>query len=176
MHHRVNARPTKWHFKTRTANPFERMVKECAAKRSPRIIKNASTAHAVIIISHLLSIAREEKEDVRIVSDFLDKSFYSTLVDQAREVLQDSVPIRIAVLNGSREAMQGNGFYNAIADDQNGEVRFVENKKSMPFVVVGTSRYRTEINYGGIEALASFNDPVIGEGLVGLYEDLIYSD
>ena len=153
---------------------FVRLVKELADTDSPRLIENASIEHALTIIECLLDAAKKHKEKVRIVSGCLMESFYSSLVDKAREVMQAGVPISVVVLRGSKEDLRGNSFCNVVDKDQNGEVHFVDGaNKTLHFVVTGDCRYRVEVDDEKKKAIASFNDRTIGRGLVSIYEDLL---
>ena len=153
---------------------FERIVQDYAENDSPHVIENASIDHALVLIGRLFETARRHKEEVRIVSGRLLKSFYQNLIDSARKVLDDGVQVSVVVLSNDDSQLNGNGFYDLLNRHKNGRVDVLDrDAESMPhFVVVGERRYRVEVDDKRKKAFAAFNDDTIAPVLVGIHAKL----
>ena len=71
------------------------------------------------------------------------------------------------------EKMAGNRFYNAVDEHKHGDIDFrPDHEDDVPsphFVVVGTKRYRIELDHEKKRAVASFNDAETGTILVSIF-------
>lgn len=141
-----------------------------------RIIENASIGHALVLVDLLFDAAKRHGETIRMVSGRLMDRFYSKLVDKATEAMDAGAEIKVVVTGASREEMAGNCFYNAVDEHENGEIDFrPDHQDDVPtphFVVVGTKRYRFELDHEKKRAVASFNDAETGMALVSMFDSL----
>lgn len=157
----------------RNMDSFERTVRDYAKNDRPGVIENASVEHALVLIRILFETAIRHKEEVRIVSGRLFKSFYEELVDTARRALDYGVQFSVLVLTSKRQ-LEGNEFAKLITDHDNGSIAVIEDgDERLPhFVIVGDRRYRIEIDDERKIAVASFNDDTITPMLLEFYSRL----
>lgn len=150
---------------------FKKLVKHCADNDSTRIIQNASTEHAKVLLQQLLLTASEKGETVRIVSGRLRRDFYNDLLNEVKKAL-DSVEVSIVVL--SREQLDDNPFFNLVNEHPKGKVVALDEEPGRwtHFIVVGDKRYRIEEDDGKQTAHASFNNEVIPQLLIDRFEYL----
>lgn len=151
---------------------FERIVRDCAKNNRSRVIENASAEHALVLIRILFETAMRHKEEVRIVSGQLLKSFYEQLVDTACQALDRDVRFSVIVLTDSQR-LKGNRFAELMTDHKNGSIAVIDADTRPPhFVIVGERRYRVEMDDERKIALASFNDDTITPMLLELFSGL----
>ena len=156
---------------------FVRTVRRLAKWGNGRIIENASIGHALVLLDLLFDAAKRHKETIRMVSGGLMDKFYSKLVDKATEAMDAGAEIKVVVTGASREEMVDNRFYIAVDEHEQGEIDFrpehEEDVATPHFVVVGTKRYRIEVDHEQKRAVASFNDAETGTVLVSIFDSLL---
>lgn len=151
---------------------FERIVRDCAKNNSTRVIENASAEHALVLIRTLFETAVRHREEVRVVSGRLLKSFYGELAKTARLALDRGVRFSVLVLNGKQ--LEGNEFADVMKEHANGSLAVLKRgDESLPhFVVVGDRRFRVEVDDELKIALASFNNDIIPPMLKDIHNRL----
>lgn len=145
---------------------FVKIVEEARRKKSTRTIYNASVEHAEVLFKNLLAEARENDEDVRIVTGDLREDFYARLTDEIRPLAKK---VKLIVLN--KEINLDNNAFWRIVRDGGGTALRIEAK--MPhFVLVGHNKFRLELDHKQTKAIASFNNPSIGNALESAFDKL----
>lgn len=148
---------------------FEKKVLDCHKNLKEDIIKNSSKEYALVLFKHLLQVAWEQKEDVKIVSGKLEKDFYNKLVEDVTPLL-DSAKIQVSVIVLEKVNLEGNNFANAVRGKGDFRMNETEEKFKIPhFILVGSKRFRIETDHDTARADASFNDDVLGEALLSYY-------
>ncbi len=152
----------------KTKSKYEKIVEKYRKKESENVLTNLSRPHAKILFDNLLKIAEDKKEQVCIYSGTLNKDFYNQLVDSVKSALEKT-EVLVAVSND--EDMKGNDFAKAVDESDNGKLKIgvkSEFYAGYPhFILVGDKRYRLEKDDVTKEAIACFNDPILGEMLTG---------
>lgn len=151
---------------------YEKMVETYRKKESEDVLTNIDRAHARVLFENLLKIAEEKKEEVCIYSGTLHKDFYNQLTDSVESALQKT---KVLVAVAKNEDMENNSFAQAVKDSPNGEFKKdvdVLGEKYPHFILVGDKRYRFEKDDITKEAIACFNDSLLGEMLVGAKQRL----
>lgn len=145
---------------------YEKMVEQYRKTESNRILMNFSRAHAKVLFENLLKAAEENGEEVCIYSGTLHKDFYNQLTENVKRALEKT-RVLVAVVND--EDMENNSFAQAVDDSPNGKFRkgvSVLGAKHPHFILVGDKKYRFEKDDITKEAIACFNDSLLGEMLV----------
>ena len=152
---------------------FRDIVEECRKGKKNRIIHNASRNHAYILFKNLIEEAKENNEEVRIVSGCLDLSFYDDLVEITRSCLDNGVKFTVLVAGCDFE-LSSNKFAQLINSHDNGTL--ITNSdisiNGPHFIIVGDNKYRLELDDDLSTAIANFNDPVVADSLIEVFSDL----
>ncbi|MBI5562050.1 MAG: hypothetical protein HY894_04240 [Deltaproteobacteria bacterium] len=151
---------------------FEALVEKCRSKRLPTIIYNASKDHAEALCKNLLQVAVEERKDVRIVSGNLDSDFYGRMEADVRKALETGCKVDLIVLNAETD-LSNNAFAKAVRQ-MNGNVLQQSTGRivSPHFMLVGKELFRIEKDHEQAKAIASFNNPDIGETLFKYFDEV----
>ena len=163
-----------------TDKEFVRMVTRLARWSNGRVIHNASTGHALVLTELLLDAAKKHRDHIRLVSGRLMKEFYSRLTTRVRDAMEAGARAEILITDASPKDLVENPFYRAVLAHGNGTVGFLPTTSkedgellSAPhFIVIGTRRYRIEVDHERRRAMASFNDEATGKMLVGFFHYL----
>jgi hypothetical protein len=143
---------------------FARIVEDCRRERRAFRIENDSIENAAVLAENLLMFARDNKQDVRIISGSLDERVYGNLALLAGEVLRtNKIDIIVEKLPGDHSLIQ------VVKDHPNGSVREIPDA-GPHFILIGDSAYRLEVNHKLAKAVANFNEPVNGTILRDLFD------
>jgi|WetSurSiteA1Bulk_404760.scaffolds.fasta_scaffold67350_2 hypothetical protein len=152
---------------------FSKMVSDCRKKESTQIIHNASYEHAKILFNNLIQEAGEKNEDITIVSGELFLDFYESLIPDTEKALQKGIKISLAVCN-IPENFDTHPFVSLLKKYNMSIYKPVEGCVSLPhFIVVGTKRFRLEIDHKQTKAIACFNNEQIGKILKTIFDQCI---
>lgn len=151
---------------------YEEIVEEARKSNSSRVITNNAPSHAKILIKSLLTSARKNSENVKIISGAFYKGVYDDdVANDFEETLKDGVIFDVIISDADENDLAENPVYNVLK--KNGaRVRLAKGVfEHIPhFVLVGSSRYRLEADPSKISAIASFNDSDTGEAIDGLFQ------
>ncbi len=143
---------------------FASIVEDCRRERRSFRIENDSIEYAAVLAENLLKFARDNKQDVRIISGSLDERVYGNLASLAEEVLRTN---RLDIIVENIPA--NSSLIKAVKDHDNGSVREIPDA-GPHFILVGDSAYRLEVNHKLAKAVANFNEPVNGSILRDLFD------
>ncbi len=153
-----------------TKDTFKKMVEECRKNESPKTIFNASKDHALVLFQELFTASIEHKEDVKIISGHLDDSFYNDLSIDLESCVGKGMAVEVIVLND--RDLSSNKFAKIIQNSDRCSITQLPtgNKiSSAHFILVGNSRFRAETDHDQAKAIASFNNPSVGETLTEIF-------
>ncbi len=143
---------------------FASIVEDCRRERRSFRIENDSIEYAAVLAENLLKFARDNKQDVRIISGSLDERVYGNLAKLAEEVLRTN-KIEIIV----EKLPVDHSLVEVVGKHKNGSVREIPDA-GPHFILVGDSAYRLEVNHKLAKAVANFNEPVNGGILRDLFD------
>lgn len=154
---------------------YAALVERYRTKRLDRLITNDSIANANVLFSNLFEHAKEpvagEPRVIRIESQRCQKDFYAGFAAVAAQLMRDGTEIRV-LLHECEGDLSSNPFLREVEKSPRGEIRLLND--DVPRVenclLVGTSAFRYEYDLAEYQAVANFNDPLVGEDLVKRFD------
>ena len=151
---------------------FKTKVDLCRKRELPDLIHNSARQHAKYLIEQLLDVAAEKHEDVRLISGELRDDFYGDLVSLFEAVKSKGANVEILVLNNI--PVEKNSLASW-AKKQNALFRPRDCREPITaphMLLVGERghRFRLETDHAQAKAVASFNNPFMGEMLLSIYD------
>lgn len=161
---------------THEKSAFDKKVDECRKDEKSDLIDNAAINHALYLFQNLFEVAAENEEKVRLVSGTLNNDFYSELTNKLEACIDKGVDVEVMLLNGDAE-MEGNSFLDKVKEYAKGRVLTAKRGKNVPgahMLLIGdeAKRFRLELDHEQTKAIASFNNPSMGEALNVIYDSL----
>lgn len=157
------------------ATEFQDLVNMCYKTRSPRLISNMSFAHAHVLIEKLFRLARDRKQDVRIITGSLNDEFYSEHASDVTNFLSDGAGKLEVIVVDPRWNATNNRFAKAAVDGK-GTLLKVRQRTSMVgvphFLLVGKEAFRVERDPEQVQAVASFFSPDFAAFLHNIFTEL----
>lgn len=152
-------------------NDFSKLVKKCSKNLENHTIFNASKDHAAILFNNLLDVSKREKESIKIFSGCYEADFYNKFVKDITEILNNDIKVEL-LAECKQEELHNNEFFNIVRKHKNGSVGCIKKQSYPHFIIVGNSRYRIETDDQKKVARANFNDPINGETIVSMFNNL----
>ena len=155
---------------------FVSLVEKCRENELPNLIENASTEHAATLFENLFRIAKDKQEAIKIVSGHLNPSFYDKFSSHISDCMQAGCNVEVIILNQQQKDFLDTHSFAATIKSKGGAV-FVANESTDTnhhphFVLIGSNRFRFEIDHSRTKAIASFNNESIGRTLEELFTSL----
>lgn len=149
---------------------FARVVAQCRADQSPRILNNASIEHAKVLFENLIKEGINRKEEIRLISGNLNEEFYNKLLYLADELIEQNINVQIIIAYPDTD-IKNNQFANKINSVDKRCVYKAKQKINVPhFILVGDKRFRIETDHEETKAIACFNNEVVGKSLKTIFE------
>lgn len=146
---------------------FENTVKK-HYPNSSESISNGSLEHAKILAKYLFRYAKENSQDIKIITGALEKDFYELFSTTINEILINN---QVSII--SENSYQKSKFADEINNSSNGSIKVIDkndNIESLPhFILVGDCAYRLETDDNLKLATASFNRPGVGKFLLDIF-------
>jgi len=146
-------------------DPFTDLVETFRKRDSDALIFCAASEHAILVAKHLLQIAGDKKEDVKVISGSLPDYFYDELVPDANYCMAKGSKFEVLVQNAERDlstsklsnTVRGHGF-NVLKPKHEIPVSLAE------FILVGDRRFWSIYTQN-----ASFNCPSVAGSISDIY-------
>lgn len=156
---------------------FEDKVDYCRKNDTNDLIDNAAWDHALYLFKSLLSVAAEQKEDVRIISGHLRSDFYGALSKEIEACIKSGSNINVYVLKDDL-IIADHVFAKQVHDYKNGNVTILSDKNNAGIphmLLIGDEgkRFRLETDHAQTKAVASFNNKNMGKMLLNIYDEFI---
>ena len=160
-------------WKWRHMDEFTKLVERCAKNLENHTIFNASTDHAIVLFKNLIEVAERWDEEVKIFSGSFSCTVYDSLIEPLKKALAKNIKFTL-IAECAAAHLETNAFVNAVKNHPKGKVIALNDKVNFPhFILVGTSRYRVELDDALRTARANFNDAATGATLLSIYNQLI---
>ncbi len=151
---------------------FKEKVDRCKKENLPDLIDNAAWDHALYLFNSLLDVAADKKEKIRIISGTLNDKFYGKLLEKFKKAKRAGSEIEVLVTSPDAN-LDDNTFAKWV--DTNGKLIHAKDE-SIPvphMLVIGEQgqRFRLETDHSQTKAVASFNNPYMGEIVLDMYKN-----